>query len=386
MLKAPFPYYGGKSAISSLVWERFGDTYNYVEPFAGSLAVMLARPHEARIETVNDANCYLANFWRALKHDPEGVASWADYPVVHADLTARHKWLVNNAEFKERMFADPDYFDSKVAGWWVWGASAWIGSGWCESFQVSSQIPGIGNRSIKGINTIKEQRPQLRPHQGVQALDVPNQVPFMNRIGGGIHRAELMPEEKRPNLPMGNGKRGAVNRPDLYEYLGALSDRLRRVRVVNGDWSQVTGPSVTYLTGLTAVFLDPPYSAEAGRDNGLYANESLTVAHDVRDWCLETVEDKTGRYTGPRYLHPKMRIALCGYDGEGHEVLEGLGWDVVEWKANGGYSNQNKDGNANRHRERVWFSPHCLKPVANRGYMRSLFDEGELEGVKLFCD
>jgi site-specific DNA-adenine methylase len=329
MLKAPFPYAGGKSKIAPLVWERFGDTYNYVEPFAGSLAVLLSRPHEARIETVCDANCFLANFWRALQNDPDGVAAWADYPVIHADLTARHKWLVNNAEFKQKMFDDPDYYDVKVAGWWVWGASAWIGSGWCEigdQFPVSSQIPGIGNKSIKGVNTLKQQRPQLRPHQGVNSLDVPNQVPhlwFGNKQG--INRAELMPEEKRTNLPMGNGKRGAVNRPDLYEYMNALADRLRRVRVVNGDWSQIVGPSVTYLTGMTAVFLDPPYSAEAGRDNNLYAVEDLTVAHAVRDWCLEEIEDKSGRYSGPRYLHPKMRIALCGYEGEGHEVLEALG-------------------------------------------------------------
>lgn len=359
-LKAPFPYFGGKSQVSDLVWNRLGDVYNYVEPFAGSLAVMLARPHEPRIETVNDANCFLANFWRALKNDPDGVAEWADYPVIHADLTARHKWLVNNEEFKARMFDDPDYFDSKVAGWWVWGASAWIGSGWCETSPGSSKIPGIGKRAITGIHT-KQQRPQLRPHQGVQALEVPNQVPHLS-FGNkqGINRAELMPEEKRPNLPMSNGLRGSVNRPDLYDYMTHLSERLRRVRVVNGDWSQVCGPSVTYLTGLTGVFLDPPYSAEAGRDMNLYATESGDVAHAVREWCLEEVEDKGGRYVGPRYLHPKMRIALCGYDME-HIELEALGWDVVEWKANGGYGNQSTNGN--KHRERIWFSPNCLPPV-----------------------
>lgn len=61
VLRAPFPYFGGKSRIAHLVWPRFGDPSNYVEPFAGSLAVLLARPHEPRIETVNDACCYVAN-------------------------------------------------------------------------------------------------------------------------------------------------------------------------------------------------------------------------------------------------------------------------------------------------------------------------------------
>ncbi len=41
--------------VAPLVWERLGDVYSYVEPFFGSGAVMLARTHEPRIETVNDA-------------------------------------------------------------------------------------------------------------------------------------------------------------------------------------------------------------------------------------------------------------------------------------------------------------------------------------------
>ena len=44
VVPAPFPYFGGKSRIAHLVWERFGDVPNYVEPFAGSLAVLLGRP------------------------------------------------------------------------------------------------------------------------------------------------------------------------------------------------------------------------------------------------------------------------------------------------------------------------------------------------------
>ena len=75
-MKAPFPWFGGKSRAAELVWQHFGDVGNYVEPFAGSLAVLLARPHEPRIETVNDADAYLANFWRALQADPEAVAQY----------------------------------------------------------------------------------------------------------------------------------------------------------------------------------------------------------------------------------------------------------------------------------------------------------------------
>ena len=131
-LKAPFPWFGGKSRVAALVWQRFGVVKNYVEPFAGSLAVLLGRPTPPRTETVNDLDCFIANFWRALAADPEGVAAWADSPVNEADLHARHEWLHDQAEFIEAMHTDPDHYNVKVAGWWVWGLSAWIGDNWCR--------------------------------------------------------------------------------------------------------------------------------------------------------------------------------------------------------------------------------------------------------------
>lgn len=48
-MKAPFPWFGGKSRAASAIWGRFGDVDTYNEPFSGSLAVLLARPHEPRV-------------------------------------------------------------------------------------------------------------------------------------------------------------------------------------------------------------------------------------------------------------------------------------------------------------------------------------------------
>jgi len=104
-LKAPFPWFGGKSKVAHLVWERFGNVPNYVEPFAGSLAVLLGRPTAPGTETVNDLDCYLANFWRAIKDNPSTTATWADWPVNEADLIARHRWLMDQDEFRGSAFA-----------------------------------------------------------------------------------------------------------------------------------------------------------------------------------------------------------------------------------------------------------------------------------------
>ena len=37
-LQAPFPWFGGKSQVAHIVWERFGNVPNYVEPFFGRTA------------------------------------------------------------------------------------------------------------------------------------------------------------------------------------------------------------------------------------------------------------------------------------------------------------------------------------------------------------
>jgi phage/plasmid primase-like uncharacterized protein len=59
-----------------------------------------------------------------------------------------------------------------------------------------------------------------------------------------------------------------------------------------------------------------------------------------------------------------VRVAVCGYEGDGYEVLvRDHGWTEESWEASGGYGNQSKDKKgkaANAKRERIWFSPECL--------------------------
>lgn len=319
-LKAPFPWFGGKSRAAHLVWQRLGDVPNYVEPFAGSLAVLLGRPTEPNTETVNDLDGLLANFWRAVQADPTAVAHHADYPVSEVDLHARHAWLRSTARpLMGSLLDEPDAYDARVAGWWVWGICQWIGSGWC----AEGQIPHLGDAG-----------------RGVHRASLPGQIPYLDVGGRGVHRVTLP----------GNAGQGAA----LLDWLGALSARLRGVRIACGDWSRVVTPAVTHRHGLTGILLDPPYADTATRTSDLYAHDSLTVAHDVRAWALANGDN------------PLLRIALCGYEGE-HEMP--AAWECVEWKASGGYG-----GQENARRERIWFSPACIRPKP------SLFDALTLNG------
>lgn len=108
--------------IADQIWKRFGDPVNYVEPFFGSGAVLLARPRIGKTETINDKDRYVANFWRAVQADPDAVARHANRPVNEVDLHAWHWWLLTEgAEKISGIETDPRLFDAEVAGVWVWG-------------------------------------------------------------------------------------------------------------------------------------------------------------------------------------------------------------------------------------------------------------------------
>ncbi len=334
-MKAPFVWFGGKRRVAPEVWAALGDVPSYVEPFAGSLAVLLGRPSShlkgptARIETVNDADGFVANAWRAIAADPEQVAEFCDWPVNETDLLARHLWLVNSGRSAliNGLEADPHFFDAKVAGWWLWGINAWIGSGWC-----SGDGPWMAD-----TDGVIRKRPDNRAGQGVR-----RQLPHLGDAGQGVHR-------QLPHL--GDAGKGVPRQRDgLYRYVGELSARLRRVRVCAGDWSRVVTDGALSTGSTVGVFLDPPYLGDV-RTADLYRVDDHTISHDVREWCLANGDN------------PRYRIVLAGYTTE-HDGLMPDTWQRHYWSASAAYqttsSSVSDGGNQeNRHSECLWMSPHC---------------------------
>jgi hypothetical protein len=319
-LKAPFPWFGGKSAIAGEVWARLGQPDSYVEPFLGSAAMLLGRPDPAphHVETVNDADGFIANFWRALQHDPEVVAYYADWPPNEADLHARHLWLIaRRPRITEALMGDPHWYDPKAAGWWAWGCSLWIGSGWCSGAGPWHSVDG---ELVNG-----------NPGMGVHRQSV-----HLGTPGMGVHRK---------SVHLGDPGRGG-----LSAYLAALAARLRGVRVNCGDWSRVVGPSALRPVrgGTVGVFLDPPYADPHAIDYS-GGNEAEPAA---RAWAIAHGTD------------PDMRIAFCTYSDEPFPQ----DWEELRWKARGGYGGQgNGAGRDNALRERVWFSPGCQVATTQAG-------------------
>ena len=302
MLKAPFPYFGGKSAISSKVWLALGDCKHYIEPFFGSGAVLLCRPNyqpQHHIESVCDKDGFVANVWRALQFNPDEVAKWCDWPVNHVDLVARRRELLRNEDcLLKNLTENHEGYDSKIAGYWIWAASCWIGSGLTRPVAIP-HISGSG--------------------QGVHSL---GQIPHIADGGKSIH--------------------SLGQKSNIYDWFKKLQQRLRYVRVVCGDWARVCGGHWQTDEGVCGMFFDPPYGVK-DRDTNIYHHDSVTAASDVLAWVRERGKDT------------KYRIVLAGY--EEYSGLLSEGWRSESWSANGGYSNTG-DGD-NRHRETLYYSPGC---------------------------
>ena len=364
-MQAPFPWYGGKRRWAEEIWARFGVPDVYVEPFAGSLAVLLANPRPAQREIVCDKDGLICNFWRALAHDPDAVAHYADYPTIHHDLTARHAWLVRWREgAAARLEEDPDFYDAKVAGWWVWGLSSWIGHGWCAK-ETYDRIPFVdatgGGQGVSAKRqTIHNQRPHVNPTgsgQGVSAQrrNIPNTRPRIHSgLGGqGVSAQRVNIPNKRPLVDCGLGGVGvSVQRRNiphcrLTDWFQALADRLKGVVVLNRDWSSAVTPTLLANTATgrdginRCILLDPPYVL-GRRNSSLYYGDldgdaSVNqVAEASYHWAIEHGKE--------------FRIAYCCHTGD---FPIPPGWDMLERRFA-------KRINHAKTTDCVMFSPACV--------------------------
>jgi|SRR5499427_335973 len=338
MIRAPFPYFGGKSSIIDIVWQRLGRPKQYIEPFCGSAAILLGAAAPASLEVVNDINGFIANFWRATKYQPGDVARWADYPVSHIDIGARHRWLMEQRARIGDALLEPEWpGDAKIAGWWLWGQCCWIGSGWCEwlgkiphvsdagrGIQAIGKIPYVSSAGM-GIHAIGQ-----IPHVGDAGMGIHaiGKIPHVSDAGRGIQAIGKIPHVSGPSMGAMLTSAGRV----AWYQLHRIADRLERVRILHGDWQRCLNSH--YGATNTAVFFDPPY---AGNEE-IYRTDP--VAPIVESWAKENA---------------CMRIALCGLVGD----YDLPGWEIVRWSRDRHTYGSNKTTRM----EAIWFSPACAPPM-----------------------
>ena len=366
-LTAPFPWYGGKRRWADRIIARFGAVDVYSEPFAGSLAVLLASaPHKR--EVVCDTDGGICNFWRALAADPDQVAHWADYPTIHDDLTARHRYLVRwVVDHADDLRNDPAYYDAKVAGWWVWGISIWIGGGWCQPNYRNQAAPDRIQKIAPNTRNvgIHDKRPMVRAGQSgagvsAQRLKMPTgdgQLPHVDArmCGQGTSAQRLtMPSGQIPKMTgSALDNNAAVKGERLRPWLQELAARLKGVIVLNRSWESAVTPSVLAQTDSgshppVGILLDPPYATE-GRDANVYGSDadgsSDAVAAAAWTWA---------KAHGDRY-----RIAYCCHEGD---VAVPDGWTSETQSLSGIRTTKRREDR----QDQILFSPACLPDEQSR--------------------
>jgi site-specific DNA-adenine methylase len=248
----PLPYFGSKRQAAAKVWEQLGDPAVYLEPFAGSLAVLLARPDDPRAEVAVDTDGLVLNLWRAIKHDHEGLLGFDMGPVSESEIEAMHQRLIDlsphlNWALRESVL----YYDMELAYMYWAGISSWIGAGWCSRSTAARQRPHI-DRTLKGLFAV------------------------------GCTDARI----------------------------SLLAERLANVVLLAGDWTDGWKRCVSdgilnrfrSQKGGVGIFLDPPYTHDTGRTSGLYEADK-PLSEQVSAFALVTAS-------------ADIRIVVAGYESE----------------------------------------------------------------------
>jgi DNA adenine methylase len=133
-VRPPFTYYGGKMGLARRIVDLLPPHRSFIEPFAGSLAVLFAK-HPARHEIINDRDDALVAFWRVLRDRPgdlERVCALTPHARTEfdaADLDA----AVDDLELARRFWVRVNQSFAKTSG---------QRTGWSITTARSQSVPG----------------------------------------------------------------------------------------------------------------------------------------------------------------------------------------------------------------------------------------------------
>ena len=233
MIEPPVFYFGGKRDLAPTVWQRFGKSKVYIEPFTGMAASLLGRPIETFpsgfIESVNDKNALIANFFRSAQCKPEEVVHHAVHPPIEIELLARWSSLLAARHQLSEKLLDPEYYDARAGGWWLYCFANFV-------------------RPREGAAKPRKMKPSFR----ASGILSPNSQ----------HRA--------------------------WDYFVELQQRMANVRIMCRDYQELLVDSeINEAKGnVASILVDPPYKANAE----MYAKEFRTTPFDydaLLQRCIE---------------------------------------------------------------------------------------------------
>ncbi|MGW1437247.1 DNA adenine methylase [Streptomyces griseus] len=103
-MKPPVPYFGAKGRTASWITSLLPPHRHYVEPYCGGLSVLFAKA-SSPMETVNDLDGDLVNFWKVLRERPDDLVRVCELtPHARAELTAAWEPATDEVERARRVW------------------------------------------------------------------------------------------------------------------------------------------------------------------------------------------------------------------------------------------------------------------------------------------
>lgn len=271
-MRPPFAYYGGKGQLAPWIASMLPPHRVYIEPFAGSAAVLLAK-EPAKHEVLNDLDGNLITFFRVLREQPEElvrVLELTPYSRVEFGLSDPNEQGISDVERARRYWVRVNQSFNKNAemnnGW-----SVSVQTGASSARTVLNRIERLPEVVRRLMGTIIENRPAIdvirafgKPDAAIY-VDPPYHHDTRTGTSGYVH--DFGPEDHARLAEALHETPAAVL---LSGYPSSLYDDLY------GDWQRIDRPFHRRST-------NPNNESQAKVVESIWTNRSLVVEPPEED-------------------------------------------------------------------------------------------------------
>lgn len=155
-----FPYYGGKYNSLGFLLPKLPITLRYIEPFGGSMVVLLNRPIST-VEVYNDLDGDVVNFFKVLRNDTEKLIDMLQLtPYSNQEFQECKDLSTNSIERARRYFvlAKQSFMSQRKN----WATTLRVRNGWGQMVsRWMGGIDGLYEVADRLMNIMIEYRPAL---------------------------------------------------------------------------------------------------------------------------------------------------------------------------------------------------------------------------------
>lgn len=179
-MRPPVPYYGSKGRLAGWIASLIPPHRTYVEPFAGSAAVMFAK-RPSSVEVINDQDQNVTAFFRVLRDQHAELVRvlrltpYARAEYLAADLDATD---LGDVERARRFFVRATQgFNGAGTGRWAGWSNGIRNGSTCDAHTVAGVVDGLHVVADRLRRVVIESRDAV---EVIAAYDTPDTVLFLD--------------------------------------------------------------------------------------------------------------------------------------------------------------------------------------------------------------